>query len=308
MTHFRAIPAASTVASTCPLRRRGTRDDANARVFRARDGFETRIDECLIERALAIGRAAKPHEWLALLLGDVVDGSHVSVRELAVDARVDAGPNHVRSTPDSEAFTRAAARLAFPELEVVGWIHGHLGHGARFSSVDHENQRTWSDECAIGIVVDPWSTPEIAVYRGPDAELLREVPSVRRPRATATARAPEHAPSRRRARYSRRMAAVALVLAMIAVVLSSAGVAAFILATLTAHSDGVARDRLVVIGVEVSSARPIDVRPSPLRTEPSLPSVAESSEVVEHALPAHAPAQHSIARTRHRPLADAGTP
>ncbi|MDB4928273.1 MAG: hypothetical protein JWM10_757 [Myxococcaceae bacterium] len=160
------------------------------RRFRATDGFEVIVAEQVIERAVAIGRAREPMEWMGLLVGRVCEdaaGSYACVLGMVLDREARAGRHEVTSTPESEAATRALARELLPDCVALGWIHGHIRHGVHFSAVDRENQRTWRQPYAVGIVVDPWSPDLLSVYRGPGSERLA-------PTAESTAPAHPHAP------------------------------------------------------------------------------------------------------------------
>jgi proteasome lid subunit RPN8/RPN11 len=145
------------------------------RVYRGMDGFEAAVAEHVVERALAIGKKAAPNEWYGLLVGRLYRderSSHVVVLGLVPDPEASAGTGYVKTTHASEFRTRALARLVYPDAVILGWIHGHVRYGARYSATDRENQATWTQSHAIGIVVDPFDRTEIAVYRGPNAELL----------------------------------------------------------------------------------------------------------------------------------------
>lgn len=145
------------------------------RVFRGAQGFEAAIPEQVIERMLAFGRAAAPLEWFGLVVGRVgedADGRHVVVLGVVPDPDARAERHFVQSTVASEFETRTSARTLYPDGIVVGWVHGHVRHGARYSSTDRENQTSWRQAHSLGIVVDPWDPIELAVYRGPDSEHL----------------------------------------------------------------------------------------------------------------------------------------
>lgn len=145
------------------------------RVFRAADGFEVSVPERLLKRAVAIGESNAPLEWIGQLVGtryrDAL-GRHAVVEAVVQDLAAKREPHFVTSTHDSEGRTKALAREQFPDAVVLGWIHGHVRHGVRYSRRDFENQATWTDPDSIGIVVDPWSPDLLAVYRGPAGELL----------------------------------------------------------------------------------------------------------------------------------------
>lgn len=147
-------------------------------VFRAADGFEVAIPERVVSRAVAIGESHAPLEWLGQLVGSRYRdgrGHHLLIEAVVRDVDAKREPHFVSSTPASEGRTRALAREQYPDAVVVGWIHGHVRHGARYSRHDFKNQATWTDPDSIGIVVDPWDPVRLAVYRGPTGELLSRV-------------------------------------------------------------------------------------------------------------------------------------
>ncbi len=182
-------------------------------VFRALDGFEVAISERIVARAVAIGESDAPLEWLGQLVGSRYrddQGRHLVVEAIVRDVDAKREPHFVSSTLASEGRTRALAREQYPDAVVVGWIHGHVRHGARYSRPDFKNQATWTDPDSIGIVVDPWDPRRLAVYRGPNGEFLTLVvekkkvrapntPSVRTPAPTA----PTAPPSRREGKSKR---------------------------------------------------------------------------------------------------------
>ena len=148
-------------------------------VFRAVDGFEVALPARLLARAVAIGEAHAPLEWLGQLVGTRYrddEGAHVVIEAAVRDVDARCEPHLVTSTPASEGRTRALVRAQYPDAVVVGWIHGHIRHGAQYSRQDFVNQATWSDPDSIGIVVDPWDPTRLAVYRGPAGERLALVP------------------------------------------------------------------------------------------------------------------------------------
>lgn len=148
-------------------------------VFRAADGFEVALPARLLSRAVAIGETHAPLEWLGQLVGSRYrdeEGLHAVVEAIVRDLDARCEPHLVTSTPSSEGRTRALARAQYPDAVVVGWIHGHIRHGAHYSRQDFVNQATWTDPDSIGIVVDPWDPARLAVYRGPAGERLALVP------------------------------------------------------------------------------------------------------------------------------------
>lgn len=171
---FRALGA--TEEPIAKLNRREAR--TGYRIFKGADGFEVAIAVDVIERALHLGRAAAPKEWCGRLLGRVADdaeGRHVVVVALVPDPGADAREGFVETSHTSEAEVRGLSERLFPDAIQLGWIHGHTGYGARFSDRDKATQRRWTLPHSLGIVVDPFHSLAIGVYRGPEAELLTPV-------------------------------------------------------------------------------------------------------------------------------------
>lgn len=170
-------PIAVVEEHVCAIPREEAR--AGYRVFRGRDGFEVAIPEHVVERVLACGRHAAPQEWFGLVVGRVHEddrGRHVVVLGIVPDPEARAEHGFVETSTTSEFRTRTSARLLYPDGIVIGWIHGHVEHGARYSATDRRTQATWTQPHSLGIVVDPWDANEIAVYRGPECEELSLVP------------------------------------------------------------------------------------------------------------------------------------
>jgi len=160
-------------------------------LYRGADGFEAAVPVSLVERCVAMGRKADPNEWYGLLVGKLCEHRgrrHVVVFGVVPDAEAEGRPSSVRTTQDSEFRTRSLARLLYPDGIVLGWAHGHLRHGIRFSLVDKANQRTWTQAHSLGIVVDPWHPARLSVYRGPDSELLTLVEDAPAPAPSLAAR------------------------------------------------------------------------------------------------------------------------
>lgn len=151
------------------------------RVFRAGDGFEVSIPESVLERAVTFGRAQAPLEWLGLIVGQRCEdarGRHALVLGVVRDVDASGERHFVASSLESEGRIRALVREQFPDCVTLGWIHGHVRHGAAYSSFDFKCQATWTDADSLGIVVDPWDeTTRLAVYRGPKGERLHAVVS-----------------------------------------------------------------------------------------------------------------------------------
>lgn len=147
-------------------------------VYRAKDGFEAAVPISVMERCVAWGLRAEPNEWFGLVVGKLCEHggrTHVVVLGVVPDPDAKGRPHTVETTPESEFQTRTSARLLYPDGIVLGWVHGHIRHGVRFSATDRATQRTWSQPHALGIVVDPWTAERLSVYRGPNAERLKLV-------------------------------------------------------------------------------------------------------------------------------------
>lgn len=194
-------------------------------VFRAGDGLEVAVPEAVIERGLAFGRQAAPNEWHGLLVGKLCEDAgqrHVVILGIVPDSDAVAKPSYVETTVASELRTRLTAKLLFPDGIVIGWIHGHVRHGVRFSSTDRATQRTWTQPHALGIVVDPWDKKRLSVYRGPESELLtpinddRTEPDDCAAQSPAIGRRPRFAfPARLRRLGGRKIVAVLAVCALV---------------------------------------------------------------------------------------------
>lgn len=147
-------------------------------VYRAADGFEAAIPLSVVERCVEWGLKAEPNEWYGLAVGRLC--AHGGVRHVVVlgvvpDPEAKGLPASVETTTDSEFRTRTSARVLYPDGIILGWVHGHVRHGVRFSPTDLATQRTWTRPHALGIVVDPWDPKRLAVYRGPESEPMRLV-------------------------------------------------------------------------------------------------------------------------------------
>ncbi len=148
------------------------------RRFRGADGFEAAIPLDVLRRTEHIARAAAPNEWTCRLVGRVgrdAEGLYVTVLGIILDPAAEVGPGHVETTHTSEAEVRRLSERLFPDAIQVGWCHGHIGYGARFSAADTATQRRWTHPYALGVVIDPFHEVAIGVYRGPEAELLTPV-------------------------------------------------------------------------------------------------------------------------------------
>jgi proteasome lid subunit RPN8/RPN11 len=162
-----------------PIRQKGRCEARSGyQVYGGATGFEVAIPETVVERIMMLGEREAPKEWYGLLVGRVYEGEvgrHVVILGVVPDPGADACHASVHTSFDSELQTRTSARLLYPDGVPVGWVHGHVRYGARYSAVDFRNQTTWTQPHAIGIVADPFTEPRLGVYRGPEGELLKPV-------------------------------------------------------------------------------------------------------------------------------------
>lgn len=222
-TPLQAIPE-PVAAAPPPIARSGYL------VYRAEGGFEAAVPVAVVERCVAWGLQAEPNEWYGLVIGKLCEAGgrrHVVVLGVVPDPGAKGHPGSVETTSDSEFRTRMSARLLYPDGIVLGWVHGHLRHGVRFSSTDQATQRTWTQPHALGIVVDPWNAKRLAVYRGPDSELMTLVEEVPAPAPCGRSEKPSRlrrlaarvrAGAARRRRPAVRLAALGVCLSLLYVV------------------------------------------------------------------------------------------
>lgn len=141
------------------------------------DGFELFVTQ-EAETALRAGtRRRTPKEAFGWLMGRAFHdqrGSYAVVVGATYAAMGEAGPGHVRLSPDEMAALRRSAVRAYPEADEIGWTHSHR-RPSGFSGEDRDEQTTWPTEHAVGIVTfmetrpgEPWAT----AYRGPNSEPL----------------------------------------------------------------------------------------------------------------------------------------
>ncbi len=167
-------------------RPRRDRDAARSgyRVFRSTDGFEAAIASWVVDAALELGRRASPCEAMGLLYGTKLEddaGPHVVVHGLVPNLEMEARVGEGFASPESDRQTQLLGERIWPSLELIAWFHTHDDVGACYSSTDRETQRQWTDDSSVGLVVDPERQPHVAVYRGPDSELLDEVVAAQEP-------------------------------------------------------------------------------------------------------------------------------
>ena len=149
------------------------------RIFRSQQtGFEIAIPAHQIARVEAIAKRER-NEWYALAVGEVhadEAGVHSVIRDFVPNEWAERGRAHVHMGADAEGRVRELARELHPCLRSVGNLHTHPRYSTRPSGTDREE--FWQDAHSVSIIVDPFDSPTIAVYRGAEGEQLLEVPSL----------------------------------------------------------------------------------------------------------------------------------
>ncbi|HET9929575.1 MAG TPA: Mov34/MPN/PAD-1 family protein [Polyangiaceae bacterium] len=185
-----------------PVRERGLARDG-WRVFRSPNtGFEIALPAYQVSRVEAI--AKREHtEWYALAVGELLrddKGVHAVVRDFVPNDWAERGRAHVRMSATAEAKVRELARELHPNSHQLGNLHTHPHFTTEPSSTDR--QEFWSDPNSVSIIVDPFDSPTIAIYRGREGEQLVEVtggdeprPPTPAPAATPTAPSAPVAPT-----------------------------------------------------------------------------------------------------------------
>jgi len=252
------------------------------RLFAGRDGLVVAIPQPLVERMVAFAKKAAPNECFGLVVGRACrdrEGPYVVVHGVVPDPQAKASRACVATTTESEVGTRLAADVLYPDAAVIGWWHSHPGYGLRYSAEDRRNQRTWTAGHAIGIVVDPTHPDLLAVYRGPDAELLRPEEAPPQPLEPETCRDTKRQQVHMGTRRARPRRLRALELAVLASVLVWPAIALFL-------AFGVSRDlgelKANVQRLAMVEPRPVaqpDPAPTPpINADPSLLCLADSAE------------------------------
>jgi proteasome lid subunit RPN8/RPN11 len=126
-------------------------------------------------------RRAMPNETIGLLAGRVCEDPQTGPYTMIVAAEnarpgeFEASPANVRLRGPGQAHVRRRLEDAHPDREIVGWYHTHPNYPSEFSSVDIQEQRTWSDRNHIGIVYSTSDSEPFGVYRSPESIRLRPV-------------------------------------------------------------------------------------------------------------------------------------
>lgn len=169
-TPVKVVPAPIRAVMREELRR--------VRVFRGRGGFEAAVPQDVIERMYEFARRAVPNECmgkLATVVGEDEQGVHVLIVGAVLDEGAVGTPAFIETSGASDFVTCRTLDRLYAGATAGGWFHSHVRIGATYSGTDRKSQSSWKLASALGIVVDPWSAPHVAVYRGPEAELLTEV-------------------------------------------------------------------------------------------------------------------------------------
>lgn len=210
-TRVVVLPA---TAEPRPVHRGEARD--GWRVFRSKQlTYEIAIPAYQLARVQAIARMERA-EWYALVVGEVMsdpEGTHVVVRDLVPNEWAERGKAFVKIPALAEARVRELARTLHPTLRPIGNIHSHPGYSVNPSRTDC--LEFWSDGHCVSIIIDPFGTPNVAVYRGPEGELLEEVVGGPEVDVPADAAATIGAPSEPNARVTDKPTVTGVVSALI---------------------------------------------------------------------------------------------
>jgi len=131
-------------------------------------------------------RLAMPNETIGLLAGRVCEDPQsgpytiIVAAENARPGEFESSPAHVKLREPGQAHVRLRLEDAHPDREIIGWYHTHPGYPSQFSSVDIDEQKTWSDQHHVGIVYSTSDRSEpFGVYRSSDAIRLHPLLSNR---------------------------------------------------------------------------------------------------------------------------------
>ena len=156
----------------------------NARVGADDDGFELFLTRHTIDTMRETVQAAAPDETLGLLFGRSFRddrGPYTLVTAATSAPAASAGPGHVQVTAAALADAKRRGERDHPALDTVGWFHSH-DRPSEFSATDRQEQGTWTDPDAVGILVFQHGEPCAVAYRGPNA---RPLGSIKRPPQSA---------------------------------------------------------------------------------------------------------------------------
>lgn len=199
MNTFSALPPPSggfrvtRIITPTPLFRERPAEDEPYLQFADQDGFRCFVAARAVLQMARWGYQAGGREMIGHLAGRPCTdsaGDYTLVERVTQSRQATGGPAHVIADHTAqEAMRRALERTCRP-LDCVGWWHSHPhGIGLFYSHTDRQNQATWSNPNAVGIVIDPCLKREgFKVFRGPGAVELRPIHKTQRERLLAVLR------------------------------------------------------------------------------------------------------------------------
>jgi proteasome lid subunit RPN8/RPN11 len=140
------------------------------------DGRRVFLAKRVLDDLARLERTEHPDETGGLLFGGYFsDGVQ---RCAIVTQLVEPEPGEVIGTPSTVTITAAGSERMIarawrrdPLLRPVGWGHTHPCFEAYFSGVDRNEQRTWQEAAAVGLVISglPEPTDRYRVFVGPES-------------------------------------------------------------------------------------------------------------------------------------------
>jgi hypothetical protein len=166
-----------TAGAPADLYRQRPREDGRYLQFKGADGFACFVHVKALMRMAAWGRAAGRSEVIGRLGGRPCwdnKGPYVIVERAALSRLARSSTSAVVSDLEAQKALLEDFDRCCHALDSVGWWHTHPdGIGLIYSSVDRENQATWTHRNSIGIVLNPELRGDaLKVYRGPLSEEL----------------------------------------------------------------------------------------------------------------------------------------
>ncbi len=148
--------------------------------FADTDGFRCYIHSKALRQMAGWGQKASHVEVIGRLAGRRCTdgkGGYVLVERATLNRRARCGVAFVMTDFAAEDSGRREFQRKCRALDCVDWWHTHPSSLALFySETDRQNQRTWSDPNAIGIVLNPALQGDVVkVFRGPHSIELRLV-------------------------------------------------------------------------------------------------------------------------------------
>ena len=101
-------------------------------------------------------------------------GEYVLIERASLTRRAESTLSTVVANVDAQGRARRDFEERCPAFDACGWWHTHVHLEPFYSSTDRQNQATWTDPRAIGLVLSTTLLGDgLKVFRGPDAEPLR---------------------------------------------------------------------------------------------------------------------------------------